>query len=127
MSSFFHKVQKMQIKHQGKENFDYEKTKLPIHLIRELEIVNDVIKSAFQKLKSGKYQKAIIVSDHGASRLAVIKENTMDFDVDSKGTHGGRCCAYSASLPKIETATVEDGYYVLAGYNRFKGGRKAMK
>ncbi|MGE4300415.1 MAG: BREX-4 system phosphatase PglZ [Victivallaceae bacterium] len=114
-----------EIKHQGKENFDYEKTKLPIHLIRELEIVNDVIKSAFQKLKSGKYQKAIIVSDHGASRLAVIKENTMDFDVDSKGTHGGRCCAYSASLPKIETATIEDGYYVLAGYNRFKGGRKA--
>lgn len=114
-----------EIKHHGKDQFDYEKTKLPLHLTRELEIIADVLRTAFQKLKSGSFEKAIIVSDHGASRLAVIKENTMDFDVDSKGTHGGRCCAYSESLPQIQTATVEDGYYVLAGYDRFKGGRKA--
>lgn len=57
--------------------------------------------------------------------MAVIKENTIDIEVDAKGTHGGRCCAYKESLPKIETATIEDDYYVLAGYDRFKGGRKA--
>lgn len=114
-----------EVKHKGKDNYDYEKTKSPIHLIKELEIIDGIIKSAFQKLKSGKYKKAIIVSDHGASRLAVIKEHTIDFDVDSKGTHGGRCCVYNDSLPKIASATIEDDFYVLAGYDRFKGGRKA--
>lgn len=114
-----------EIKHLGKDNFDYEKTKLPLYLIRELEIIDEVIKSVSQRLKSGKHKRAAIFSDHGASRLAVIKENTMNFEVDAKGTHGGRCCVYNESLPKIETATVEDGYYVLAGYDRFKGGRKA--
>ena len=114
-----------EIKHQGKENYDYEKTKLPIHLIREIEIVKEVLQKACQKLKSGHFQKVVILSDHGASRLAVIKENTIDIEVDSKGTHGGRCCAYEKTLPTIETATIEDGYYILAGYDRFKGGRKA--
>jgi len=114
-----------EIKHHGKDNYDYEKTKLPIHLIREIEIVKEVVRSAFHNLKKDKYKKALIVSDHGASRLAVIKEKTIDIDVDSKGTHGGRCCAYAPSLPSIETATIEDDYYILADYNRFKGGRKA--
>ena len=114
-----------EIKHQGKENYDYEKTKLPIHLIREIEIVKEVLQKAFQKLKSGMFSKAVILSDHGASRLAVIKEHTIDIEVDAKGTHGGRCCAYVNTLPAIETATIEDGYCILAGYDRFKGGRKA--
>ena len=114
-----------EIKHHGKDNYNYEKTKLPIHLIREIEIVKEVLRKAFQNLKSDKYKKALIVSDHGASRLAVIKEQTIDIDVDSKGTHGGRCCAYVKTLPHIDAATIEDDYYILADYNRFKGGRKA--
>lgn len=114
-----------EIKHHGKENFDYQKTLYPIHVVRELEIINNVLKKAKNKLVSGTCNKVIIVSDHGASRLAVIREQTYTFDVDSKGTHGGRCCAYIPDLPKIEYATEENGYYVLASYDRFKGSRAA--
>lgn len=114
-----------EIKHHGEEDFDYQKTHYPIHVTRELEIIDDVLNRAKVKLSSGYCQRAIIISDHGASRLAVINENVYDFDVDSKGTHGGRCCAFTNEIQKIKYATEENGYYVLASYDRFKGGRAA--
>lgn len=110
------------IKHKGKEDFDYRKTSYPIHIRRELEIIYSILQDAKSKLSSGNYKKIIIASDHGASRLTIINNSTYDFDVDSRGTHGGRCCAYSNDLPKIRYATEENGYYVLASYDRFKGG-----
>lgn len=69
--------------------------------------------------------KAVMIADHGASRLAVIKENTLDIDVNSKGTHGGRVCEYNEEVSHIPAATRVDDFYVLANYNRFKGGRAA--
>lgn len=114
-----------QILHHGKEDFDYQKQKYPIYIIRELEIIDEILKKISSKILSGKCDKVIIVADHGASRLAVINENVFNFDVDSKGTHGGRCCAYDKSLPEIPYAIREHDYYVLASYDRFKGGRAA--
>lgn len=114
-----------EILHHGKEDFDYRKQKYPIHLTRELEIISEFLEKASCKILSGECSKAIVVSDHGASRLAVINNETYDFDVDSKGTHGGRCCAYEESLPNISYAIQEGDYYVLASYDRFKGGRAA--
>ncbi|MDR3259974.1 MAG: BREX-4 system phosphatase PglZ [Fusobacteriaceae bacterium] len=114
-----------EIKHHGKDDFDYQKTKLPIHLIRELEIIDEILSRAKNQLNSDKYKKIIIISDHGASRLAVIKENTLNIDVNSKGTHGGRCCAYTPDTTNIEYATQEGDYYILANYDRFRGGRAA--
>ncbi len=113
------------IKHHGKDDFDYQKTKLPIHLMRELEIVEEVIDKAKIQLQSGKYKNAFIISDHGASRLAVIKEKVLEMDVDAKGTHGGRVCAYTDAVSKIPYTTQESGYCILASYDRFKGGRAA--
>lgn len=113
------------IKHKEKGNFDYQKTKLPIHLIKELECINSLLENIRSKLESKEYSKAIIISDHGASRLAVIKENNLNIEVNSKGTHSGRMCEYNNNLENIQNATIENGYYVLADYSRFKGGRPA--
>ena len=113
------------IKHKEKGNFDYQKTKLPIHLIKELECIDSLLENIRGKLESNEYSKAIIISDHGASRLAVIKENNLNIEVNSKGTHSGRVCEYNDNLENIQNATIENGYYVLADYSRFKGGRPA--
>lgn len=115
-----------ELKHEGKYDYDYQKTKYPIHITKELKIVDEVLSKANKKLLDGDCKKVVIISDHGASRLAVINEHVYDFDVDSKGTHGGRCCAYSSDIEdKVEFATIEDNYYVLASYDRFRGGRAA--
>lgn len=111
------------LKHDGEGDYDYQKSRFPIHIMKELEIIKDLLVKAKGKLRNNK--KVIIVSDHGASRLVVINGKQYDFDVDSKGTHGGRCCAYSENIQQVEYATEENGYYVLASYDRFKGGRAA--
>lgn len=113
-----------EIKHHGKDDFNYDKTKLPLHLIRELEIIDDNLKKIQSALLNNTYKKAIIVSDHGATRLAVIYEHSLPIDVDSKGIHGGRVCAYTDDLVKqIPQSTKIDDYLVIADYNRFKGGK----
>lgn len=66
-----------------------------------------------------------MISDHGASRLAVIKEHTLDINVNSKGTHSGRVCALTDDISEVSCATKSGDYYVLANYDRFKGGRAA--
>ena len=113
------------IKHNGEENFNYQQTKLPIHLIRELEIIEEVIDNIKIKLAREDCTRAVMVSDHGASRLAVIKENTLSIDVNSKGKHGGRVCEFNDGVEEIKGATQAGEYYVLANYDRFKGGRAA--
>ena len=45
--------------------------------------------------------------------------------MSSKGEHSGRCCPKTDADVKTEFATEEDGFWVLANYDRFKGGRKA--
>ena len=62
------------IKHHGEDSFDYEKEKNPIYLIRELEIIDELLKKIQASIFNGSYEKAIIISDHGASRLAVLHE-----------------------------------------------------
>ncbi len=121
---FYHDIKDLdELKHSGEGDYDYRKNKYPMHIFKELEIIDNVLNHALTKLNDR--DKAIIVSDHGASRLVVINEQQYDFDVNSKGTHGGRCCEYTENIQEIEYATEENGYYVLASYDRFKGGRKA--
>jgi hypothetical protein len=43
----------------------------------------------------------------------------------SKGKHAGRCCPSSDVDVKSQYAIEERGFWVLANYDRFKGGRKA--
>lgn len=113
------------LKHHGTNQYDYQQTKTPIHLIKELEIFQHLIENVYSDIVNGKYTKAIIISDHGASRLAVLNESENMYEMASKGKHSGRCCPKSEADVRSEFAVEADGFWVLANYDRFKGGRKA--
>ena len=115
------------IKHHGEEGYDYsrEDRKLPIHLIRELELIDELLKKIKTNLVSGSYQKAILISDHGASRLAVIHETENLWEMESNGQHSGRCCPKSEIDERPDSATDAEDFWALANYDRFKGSRKA--
>jgi hypothetical protein len=120
------------LKHKASGGYNYETERLPIHLAQELDVIADAIEKAKSKLVSDKpFKKVLIVSDHGASRLAVINEQEEKYDTDTKGEHGGRCCKrppdFSPTAYDLPFATESaDGQFVvLANYGRFKGSRKA--
>ena len=120
------KVRKLDgIIHHGEENYNYQVTKTPIHLIRELEIIDEVLRNARSKLLSGDFVRTLIVSDHGATRMSVINEKIIDIDVNSKGTNYGRVCEYTEAVKEVPCAIREGDYYILASYDRFKGGQAA--
>lgn len=106
--------------------YDYATCPYPIHLFRELEIIDAELRRIQSQLAQGTIQKAVILSDHGASRLAVLygKESSSNIELDEKGVHSGRCCKTDED-PNLPQASYEDGYAVLANYERFKGGRAA--
>ena len=114
-----------EIKHHGEDNFDYEKVKTPIYLIRELEVIDDLLRKIRSSLIGEQYKKAIIVSDHGASRLAVLHNTENVWSMDTKGEHSGRCCRKNEIDSKPDFAIEQSDYWVLANYDRFRGGRKA--
>ena len=71
-------------------------------------------------LAMGHCQRIIILSDHGASRLAVTHRSENDkLQLTEPGKHSGRCCPADQD-PGIEFVTYEDGFAVLANYERFK-------
>ena len=120
------KIDKLdELKHHS-QKFNYQNCKLPIHLFRELEIIDDQLRCIQSDLLQNRYEQAVIVSDHGASRLAVIHEHesTSALSLDEKAEHSGRCCQ-TPNDPKLPFAAFENGYSILANYDRFKGGRKA--
>lgn len=106
--------------------YDYVTCPYPIHLFRELEIIDAELRRIQAQLAQGTIQKAIILSDHGASRLAVLygKESASNIELMEKGIHSGRCCKIDEN-PNLPQASYEDGYAVLANYERFKGSRAA--
>lgn len=113
-----------ELKHHN-QIIDYEQCKEPVHLFKELQIIDGELRKIQSRLTQGPCEKAIIVSDHGASRLAVIFEQENEkLELEEKGKHSGRCCPVKED-PQIPYATYWDGYAVLANYERFKGGRKA--
>lgn len=116
------------LKHKGEGDYDYSKTQLPLYIMRELEIIDSVLETAKSKLTAN--NKVVIISDHGASRLARIKGTkdeliTVDAEVDSK--HGGRCCKWIDALGDKEKypylTDEERDYCVIANYDKFSGGR----
>lgn len=106
--------------------YDYATCPYPIHLFRELEIIDAELRRIQTQLTQGTIQKAVILSDHGASRLAVLygKESASNIELAEKGVHSGRCCKIDED-PNLPQASYEDGYSVLANYERFKGSRAA--
>ncbi|MBR2215719.1 MAG: BREX-4 system phosphatase PglZ [Selenomonadaceae bacterium] len=110
-------------KHHSSE-FDYTKRKEPLHLFAELAIIEGELKKIYQDVKRNN-GSALIVSDHGASRLAVINEQENPaIELAEKGQHSGRCAPVSED-PHLPQVTHENGFAVMAGYDRFRGGRKA--
>lgn len=111
-----------ELKHHSKK-IDYRETKEPVHLFWELEIIDKELNQIKEILT--KFDKIIIISDHGASRLSVIHQSECKvFTLEEKGKKSGRCCPVDND-PDLPEVAYENGYAVLANYDRFKGGRPA--
>jgi hypothetical protein len=112
------------LKHSGIGDYDYSKTKLPLYIVDELEIIENVLKAI--KAEITRIQKpAMIISDHGASRLVRIYDRAITVDAEVDGKHGGRCCVWKDGLNEVSpfASDNENGYCVLANYDRFAGGK----
>lgn len=114
-----------EIKHHS-QVYDYRKCEYPIHLFEELDVIDEHLRMIQSMLVQGTLEKALIVADHGASRLAVRYGHELDsrIELEESGEHSGRCCP-SSEDPNLSFAAFEDGFAVLANYERFKGGRRA--
>lgn len=111
------------VKH-GTGDYNFERNELPIHLAKELSIIETVIDRAATALALRHYKRFFVISDHGASRLAVLRRKEEQYEADTKGQYSGRCCEAFAPYD-LPFATEENGYLVLADYGRFKGSRAA--
>lgn len=99
------------------------KCSAPTYLDDELTIIDDVLAEIKISLTNRRAEKIILTSDHGASRLAVMFGRENKFKMNSPGRHGGRCCPINSLDDKPDCATEENGWWVLANYDRFAGGR----
>jgi hypothetical protein len=113
-----------EIKHYGAKDYNYQNTKLPLHIVEELNAIDAIVEKSASVLAFGDVEKVVIVSDHGASRLAVINEVENKIEVKEKGLHSGRCCPKADTSEKPDFATEENDFWCLANYELFKGGRK---
>ncbi len=111
-----------ELKH-SPEKFDGGKCSAPTYIDDELKIIDAVIDEIKNALTNHHAEKIILTSDHGASRLAVMFGRENKFKMTSCGEHGGRCCPINALDDKPPCATAENGWWVLANYDRFAGGR----
>lgn len=114
-----------EVKHKDEGGYIYDpKEKAPIHLARELEIIEQQIENAATLLSLGKCSQFTIISDHGASRPAVLHQQERKYDTDTGGEHSGRCCKIFDGWD-IPYAIPEGDYLVLTDYGRFRGSRAA--
>jgi hypothetical protein len=111
-------------KHNDAGGYNFTNNELPVHLARELDIIVAMMDKAATKLAFRQCKRFLIVSDHGASRLAVLRRKEEKYDTDTSGEHSGRCCKLFQPYD-LPFAAEERGYLVLADYGRFKGSRAA--
>lgn len=112
------------IKHKEKGGYFFTNDEDPIHIPAELKIIEKAVNTAAMELGMHNCKSFVIASDHGASRLAVIKKQEIPYETDTKGEHSGRCCKIfeGCDLPYV----VEDnGFICLSDYGRFRGSRQA--
>ncbi len=115
-----------EIKHHGKFDYDYySNSKLPLYLIKEMEIIYNVLEKIRNKLIDGTIKSVIMIADHGASRLAVLHDKENIWEMAEKGKHSGRCCPKNDLDVQPNYATDAGDFWVLANYDHFKGSRKA--
>jgi hypothetical protein len=111
-------------KHCDAGGYNFTNNELPIHLAKELDIITAMIDKAATELSLRHCKRFLIVSDHGASRLAVLRRKEEKYETDTTGEHSGRCCKLFQPYD-LPFAAEENGYLVLADYGRFKGSRAA--
>lgn len=114
------------IKHGDFEGGAEGRREYPAHLQYELVAVESTVTEIAKWLKGHTTGKVVLTSDHGATRLAVISDSETTWTMPEKGVHGGRCCKVSefdGELPSCSTISDDEKWHVLAGYDRFKGGR----
>lgn len=102
-----------------------EKISAPTYIDDEFKIIDAVLDEIKNALTNQHAEKIILTSDHGASRLAVMYGRENKFKMNSCGEHSGRCCPVNEIDEKPNCVTEENGYWVLANYDRFAGGRLA--
>ena len=112
------------IKHKAKGGYFFTEDEDPIHIPAELEVIERAINTAATELGMHCCKSFIIASDHGASRLAVIRKQEVPYDTDTKGEHSGRCCKYFDDC-EVPYHVVEGDYIILSDYGRFRGSRPA--
>ena len=110
-----------ELKHGKNQNYNYEKTKLPIHMIEEFEILSRVVHQSALTLSKNEIKKIYLIPDHGSSRMAIIKENPAIIPMELTGTHGGRNCPWQQGMENIPQAVIDNDFYSMANYDRFKG------
>ena len=116
------------IKHEGVPS--QQSTGPAIHLADELDIVRDSLVAIKSCLVNHDAEYFLLVSDHGASRLCVLNQHENRWKIthwrmEENGKHSGRCCLKSDADECPESATENNDHWVLANYDRFKGGRRA--
>lgn len=112
------------IKHHEKGGYFFTDCEDPIHIASELQVIERAVEYAATELAMHKCKTFVIASDHGASRLAVLRKKEEKYETDTKGEHSGRCCKAFDNCD-LEYKVEENGYFVLTDYGRFKGGRAA--
>lgn len=96
-----------------------------IHLADEIAIIRDALVKIKDYLTNHRVESFLLVSDHGASRLCVLNQHENRWRMAENGKHSGRCCPINQADECPDSATQDNGYWVLANYDRFKGGRQA--
>lgn len=115
-----------ELKHHPERGYDYNNSPYPIHLVEELDVIKTALERAKTKLLTGDCRKVLIVSDHGASRLAVISPDVQIPRNNCEAKSSGRYCI-GDELPVANNivAEVEGEYAIIADYSRFEGSRAA--
>ena len=112
------------IKHKEKGGYFFTYDEDPIHIPAELTVVEKAINTAAMELGVHNCKSFVIASDHGASRLAVIKKQEVPYDTDTKGEHSGRCCKVFEGCD-VPYRLEDNGFVILSDYGRFRGSRPA--
>ena len=95
-------------------------------LPHELAVLDETMRSIAATLRKNIGRKVVLTGDHGATRLAVLSGRETVWEMPEKGKHHGRCCRkseFKGVLPPCVTESDDETWHVLAGYDRFKGGR----
>ncbi len=112
------------IKHKDKGGYFFTDDEDPIHIPAELEVIEKALNIAAMELGMHNCKAFVIASDHGASRLAVIKKQEVPYETDTKGEHSGRCCKVFDGC-EVPYKFEDNGFIILSDYGRFRGSRLA--